>query len=939
MKKMVKVALLTSMVMSLFFTSCSSGGGSDSTTPQKAEDLLKGTDSVVDLSGADLGSEKEFKVTSGKTIKNFDFEGKTLIISSDDVILDNISNVVIVITDNVNDEFSLTGCKDIQKITIEGGSIVLVKDSKINDFEVKKDNVSVKLEDDTSVSKIKINANNTEVNSSSTTTETPKITNIEVSSNVVNVNVAGGSIEKITVNTDSTSTPTVTVTGKTEITSVKEKNAEGIETTGSIAVTEEAKKQGFEAPTGVTENVIQVISTNFINNSKKLYYQVGEELDVSGFYVKVTYDNGGTKTISLVTENFTGFDSSKAGNCKVTVTYNNTTLATLEYLIVDENMTDTQKVELSNKYISSGIQKLINANDLPNFDSVIADFKKAYETNKSDKTRLYYALTELATISVDPSVSKLLKDNFGLLDYPSTLNALMSDSWFKEYRHADVESFVPLKWIKSTDPKKEGWLVRGDGEKVTSGNNTVILAYEEKVNEKTGKKQIVSNWIDKVYNFKPSTSGKYFVSIGDLPDGQTNPEKYYDYFGYVVNDYANITMDYSDYYWSAPKFDSSELKEQGWYQASLFEGAETSSTLIMLMIGNLMNCNPNGFNGLIDNILKVFDSKFANAQKLINEMSDNSVELPEELLVGLNEESLIGMKSVRIGKQEAQLFLVPFTLFKGAFQWLSSYDLSFNLGTKVDDLPKYVMMSNTESEIVAKLMTMNTNTSLGVRNASAMETSKKTFANAIQTVCDTYNYLISEKSSNPEWIKDMLKSEGSEIYNIVVDAKTALEKGQVMTVYDFKIDLEKLFTPGYFTNIFEKDATGQVQWYYVIECEERKEVKSDGWITTSNYQYFTDSEKITDPNNMWESSSKLYDRLEENIYTDDHIKHYYINYESPQFKINIKLLKQLFPGMFTQYTSDYIFIAELIDTYSKDVPYNQYTNIDWEWDYTENYEY
>lgn len=53
----------------------------------------------------------------------------------------------------------------------------------------------------------------------------------------------------------------------------------------------------------------------------KLVYEQGEELDVTGGKLQVSYDNGTSKTVAITTEMVTGFDSSAVGSQTLTVSY------------------------------------------------------------------------------------------------------------------------------------------------------------------------------------------------------------------------------------------------------------------------------------------------------------------------------------------------------------------------------------------------------------------------------------------------------------------------------------------------------------------------------------------------------------------------------------------------------------------------------------------
>ncbi|MDR2555680.1 MAG: hypothetical protein LBC64_09670 [Fibromonadaceae bacterium] len=69
------------------------------------------------------------------------------------------------------------------------------------------------------------------------------------------------------------------------------------------------------------------------------------------------------------------------------------------------------------------------------WDEAVAYYDAAYqEDNTSTKAIIYSVLANLARISTDPKMVSLMKEHFGFTTYPNKLNALLSDSWMKEYR-------------------------------------------------------------------------------------------------------------------------------------------------------------------------------------------------------------------------------------------------------------------------------------------------------------------------------------------------------------------------------------------------------------------------------------------------------------------------------------------------------------------------
>jgi len=81
------------------------------------------------------------------------------------------------------------------------------------------------------------------------------------------------------------------------------------------------------------------------------------------------------------------------------------------------------------------LQCAVNELKKEHWDEAVAYYDAAYEKNNDDaKAIIYSTLANLAKISIDPKVVALMKNHFGFTTYPEKLNALLSDSWMKEYK-------------------------------------------------------------------------------------------------------------------------------------------------------------------------------------------------------------------------------------------------------------------------------------------------------------------------------------------------------------------------------------------------------------------------------------------------------------------------------------------------------------------------
>ena len=76
------------------------------------------------------------------------------------------------------------------------------------------------------------------------------------------------------------------------------------------------------------------------DESVKTEYSVGDELDVSGLSVKVTYSDNSSKTVAVTKEMVSGFDSSAAGEKTLTVTYDEKIAGTYTVSVAEDSVVE-----------------------------------------------------------------------------------------------------------------------------------------------------------------------------------------------------------------------------------------------------------------------------------------------------------------------------------------------------------------------------------------------------------------------------------------------------------------------------------------------------------------------------------------------------------------------------------------------------------------------
>lgn len=238
MKKFLNLALI--IALAVILTGCP-----DTTGLDESSELLTGESLTEKIASANRSADfnnleiaEDAVVSKAVTVKNLKLGGKTLTIEASGTVLQNVSNAVIIVDQNVGDgDVTLTGCSDIIKLEVNGGgsNSIHIKNTKIASVEVKKDAVRVAFEGNSVVEDLTVNAESTKIESENKIV----IKSIEVSSSVEAVTIKGGTIQNIGVQSGEgqpAATPQIIIDGNTQI-----KNIEG---TTEIFLTEEAVENG-----------------------------------------------------------------------------------------------------------------------------------------------------------------------------------------------------------------------------------------------------------------------------------------------------------------------------------------------------------------------------------------------------------------------------------------------------------------------------------------------------------------------------------------------------------------------------------------------------------------------------------------------------------------------------------------------------------------------
>lgn len=818
MKKLFLLSLLAFFTFGII--SCSSEG-----FEEEREDITSLTSMLnADSSNIDLSTIsciEDASINKSKKISNGNFGGKTLTVNTNDVVLENVDNIVIVISEVARGKITLINCSDVLVITIKGGEELSITDSSVKEINVNDDNSSINLVNDTNVEKINVSQKGTAINSETIgeSEKAPVISELNVAPTVDNVDVSGGKIENVVINEAGAElAPTVTVTGGITIEKVESKDETGASKPGNIVVSDNAKDD-VVLPEDVTTITIKSISLGK-GEGVKYSYEVGDVFDYTDLAVVITYSDDSEKSIMLNKLNSVvmGFDSSAVGTCTLSFKYNDIAVEGTINITVSETSKEWKVL------LNQGIELICEGH----FDEGFTKIKLAYANEQNDETKMYYALVELASISTDESVNKIMKENLGITNYPSEFNSLISGDWLEKYNRSRSLEIIELvdAGVYNTESNFFGY-VKVDGDWCDSNDESYWIRPSFFLYEGSWLHNYSPDFNKQIKNITISEEGKYLVCTSDIPnipDGTkiykcewTNEEKEFLYeFSYVY-----------DYY---PQFNEPAwLKDTDLYKESFVGTTATNVTQVLRFYASLIDCNPNGANELIDNIVNVFNTKFNPVKEIANTISNNSVLIPAKVIETLNLEELLGDSNVKLGKAELNVVIASLQLFKGIFEWISSYDLSANITELKSLFNSNESFDHNYINDIIKVDTFKT------RNESAMALSKATFVDALDMLLASYDFIVSSENDYPQAAKDEIKRYGDVLKSACNQLKNSITNGTVFYIPEddpfetnewnatkdncwFGIDMGKLFKAGYFSNIVERTSSGALKIICDVEA-------------------------------------------------------------------------------------------------------------------------
>lgn len=783
MKKFLCLLLAASLVF--VAVSCSSDGGSDGDS-ESISSLINSGESTVDLAGKEI--KEDVSVESAVTIKNADFGGKTLTINSKNVVLENVKNVKIIVSEKVeNASFTIKNSKDESiSIVVKGGSSIVIKDSDVSNISVEGKDSSLLVSGKTKVDSVEVKGDGATIKGDGNSS----VGTVTVANDVETVDISDGKIDNIKAGDSSV----INVSGDSTIS-----NSDG----GKFVADDDT----VQLPETATKLTVKTVTLK--GDSAKKEYEVGDIFDFTGLSVVVTYNDNSNKTVALNSNNakVKGFDSSKEGSCTVSFTYNGNSVDGSISVTISPSTKEYKKL------LDEGIDLLLDGK----YDEGVAKIRSAYNNEKNDETKMYYVLAELATISTDENVANILKNNFGVASYPSTLNALINGEWLKDYAETDWTDVYTLKDAENSDYDwRIFYRVSGTESSNYNDDRVAVSCVLDEDNE-WSEAYCYYGYDFYIKDIEFDEKGKYLICRQYMPESMKSkiPGSAKEYNKKFEKEKKIAVLGESE---KAPSFNLPDwLKDSEYYKDTLVKSTQTASSIQILLLGNLVYCNPNGANELVDKVLNIFDGKFENAKNIAASMSESSVLIPSKVISALCLDEVLGDSSIRVGKAELNVLISSLQILKATFQWLSSYDLSANISS----LKALFNYNRNDLDIIRK---MGTEKSLSVRNENAMAVSKQTFIESIEMLNDSYKYLVSSASEYPQAAKDEVMRYGKFICSAAENLKTCIKDGSIFYIpaenpfetlewnatesySSFGIDMGKLFTAGYFSDIFEKSGS------------------------------------------------------------------------------------------------------------------------------------
>ena len=513
-------------------------------------------------------------------------------------------------------------------------------------------------------------------------------------------------------------------------------------------------------------------------------------------------------------------------------------------------------------YIKAGIDEL--SREKPDYDAALAWFKDAYGAEKNNTTKAYYAVVQLASISVKQETVDFMQNKMGFATYPKKLNALVNLDWFKEqtYKTRSWANACTYLFLEKTD----GYYYRVSGHIASSPDTAKVsiqLSQNRDIYERGTFAGLNGKWVELGYD-------EAWKKIDSMPIADR--KRWYDYNGpdqlphtgeYFIVDSFDENGNYM--VWNSPYIESMQgaavakrydREIEGYIsyyydaQGSLYapelkpaaDWYKELNPLLQIPAYIIERSDSTNVDQLIDELYGIlFGKEFTNASTVLNSLdATKSVTIDKQLIkrLGMSGEDRIFPEDTDVELQKEQLLglIGSMTVAKGAFELVQSYSFNTDLNIlkwnweKKDEILKNLGSYNQKQDPF-------NNGFLKGRSQQKIVNAKDDIVKGADLLLAAYKSLTDSETlpakakeelvKNTAFIQAMVKeirdavAEGRKA-NILIGENNPLAKPPVYPeplpgephptpVYltKFEIDMGKVFTYEYFklSNLFEMDGS------------------------------------------------------------------------------------------------------------------------------------
>ena len=368
-------------------------------------------------------------------------------------------------------------------------------------------------------------------------------------------------------------------------------------------------------------------------------------------------------------------------------------------------------------YVNTGIAYLATQN----FTAAKAQFVLALAKDPANAdAKVWKAFIDMMSLSVNPDIVSLFRDNNGFSGYPSNLNTLLAGTWFNKQIYNTKSTFAAVTDFSGlsqfyvhgtfTPDSSAGsyyvvWHI-SDHDSISSSGSWGSFAFSD-----SGPDSLRFDWSDTKSAF--ILDGSSTVKISDVSAGTK----------YTVNtNLADLTN---------PMALLPSITAPAW--APKLADNSSISAYAYSVLTNLIDRNPGGLNGIVDKVLSgAFGSDFTAIIAAIKSLPDGaSVAVPANLInayahnitssveptpampnppppAAVSPKGIGAGPSLVINKDELLAFAGGLQMMKGLVQYVASYNLSYPIGLAKFDFGDPTVFKDTNHDglpdVVSSLM-------------------------------------------------------------------------------------------------------------------------------------------------------------------------------------------------------------------------------------------